>query len=75
VLFAISLVQSPYIGVELTSKAILGITFGCGIATIIAMVLSEYTIGGLHRNRKLHYVLIGGLIAYAFARYIFDYIG
>jgi hypothetical protein len=75
VLFAISLVQSPYIGVELTSKAIFAIAFGCGIATIIAMVLSEYTIGGLHRNRKLHYVLIVGLIAYSFGRYIFDYIG
>jgi hypothetical protein len=74
-LFVISLIQSPYIGVELTSKAIFAIAFGCLIASLVCLLLVEYTFGGLHRNRKLHYVLIVTLIIYAFGRYVFDFIG
>ncbi|MGD9554749.1 MAG: hypothetical protein AB7D96_07660 [Arcobacteraceae bacterium] len=75
IMFIISIWQTQTAGIAFTLNIILGLVFGCFIATIVTILLSEYTIGGLHRNRKLHYVLIGGLIAYAFARYIFDYIG
>lgn len=75
IMFIISIWQTQTAGITFTFNIVLGLGFGCFIATIVTILLSEYTIGGLHRNRKLHFVLIGGLIAYSFARYIFDFVG
>jgi hypothetical protein len=75
IMFIISLWQTQMANIAFTLNVVLALLFGCAVATVVATALSEYTLGGLHRNRKLHFVLIGVLVAYSFARYIFDYIG
>jgi hypothetical protein len=76
IIFIISLWQTQMMAnISFTLNVVLALLFGCAVATVVATALSEYTLGGLHRNRPLHIFLIGGLVAYAFARYIFDFIG
>jgi len=75
IMFIISIWQTQTAGIAFTLNIILALIYGCGVATLVCLLLAEYTWGGLHRNKKLNYFLIGGLIAYSFARYLFDYFG